>query len=251
MPIEPRLELPYRVRFDEAGPDGLLRASGYLRWAQDMAWRHSEAAGLDRDWYAEQGLTWLIRAAELDIVDRLAYGMTADVLTEITGFRRVWARRRTSFRDAAGKTVASSLTDWVLINERGVPVRVPQAIAERFAGDVGTFSPLRVELSQAPRSASWREFAVRGSEIDPLGHVNNAAYLDYLDEHLARPGGDATAALPRRYRLEFVLSAAPGTELLGRAWPDDGSWSYRLSDADGREVLRASLDTDGVRLVGG
>ena len=73
MPIEPRLELPYRVRFDEAGPDGLLRASGYLRWAQDMAWRHSEAAGLDRDWYAEQGLTWLIRAAELDIVDRLAY----------------------------------------------------------------------------------------------------------------------------------------------------------------------------------
>ena len=46
----------YRVRFDEAGPDGLLRTSALMRYAQDIAWRHSEQLGFDRDWYASRGL---------------------------------------------------------------------------------------------------------------------------------------------------------------------------------------------------
>ena len=51
-------ESTYRVRFDEAGPDGLLRASGLLRYAQDVAWMHSEALGFDRAWYRERDLAW-------------------------------------------------------------------------------------------------------------------------------------------------------------------------------------------------
>ena len=44
---------PFRVRFDEAGPDGLLRTSAVLRYAQDLAWFHSSARGYTRSWYAE------------------------------------------------------------------------------------------------------------------------------------------------------------------------------------------------------
>ena len=36
MTFATRLERGYRVRFDEAGPDGTLRSSGYLRYAQDL-----------------------------------------------------------------------------------------------------------------------------------------------------------------------------------------------------------------------
>jgi len=46
-----RYEAAYRVRFDEAGPDGRLRTSGLLRYTQDLAARHSEALGYDRAWY--------------------------------------------------------------------------------------------------------------------------------------------------------------------------------------------------------
>ena len=37
----------YRVRFDEAGPDGHLRTSGFMRYAQDLAWQHSADLGFD------------------------------------------------------------------------------------------------------------------------------------------------------------------------------------------------------------
>ena len=50
-------EARYRVRFDEAGPDGHLRTSGLMRYAQDVAWQHSAALGFGRDWYLERGLT--------------------------------------------------------------------------------------------------------------------------------------------------------------------------------------------------
>ena len=56
-----RIERTYRVRFDEAGPDGSLKSGGYLRFAQDLAWIHSESGGFGRDWYSERGLTWLVR----------------------------------------------------------------------------------------------------------------------------------------------------------------------------------------------
>ena len=59
---------PYRVRFDEAAPDGLLRTSVLLRYAQDLAWYHSAERGFDRAWYAERGLTWLARAAEVAVL---------------------------------------------------------------------------------------------------------------------------------------------------------------------------------------
>ena len=34
---------------------------GHLRFAQDLAWIHSESAGFGREWYADRQLTWLVR----------------------------------------------------------------------------------------------------------------------------------------------------------------------------------------------
>ncbi|CAN5784492.1 hypothetical protein BH23CHL7_BH23CHL7_24950 [soil metagenome] len=235
------------MRFDEAGPSGYLRSSGFLRFAQDLAWIHSETAGFGRTWYVERGLTWLVRDVELDILEDIPYGTEMVVSTEVIGFRRFWARRRSEFTDpAAGRVLATAITDWVLLNSAGKPVRPPADIVAAFPAAPDPFTPLRLELGQPADGATFIEFAPRASELDPMGHVNNAAYLDYLDEQLAQPATQA-----RRYRVEFLLSAAAGMELLGRAWPNDRGWSYRLTDSDGRELLRATMETRPRGGVGG
>src|SRR5215212_11566847 len=78
----------YRVRFDEAGPDGHLRTSGFMRYAQDLACQHSADLGFGREWYAERGLTWLVRAAELRIAVAPEMGTTLTARTSIVGMRR-------------------------------------------------------------------------------------------------------------------------------------------------------------------
>ena len=90
-------EAAYRVRFDEAGPDGRLRTSGLLRYTQDLAAQHSEALGYDRAWYAARGLTWLVRAAEIEVLRAIPYGVHLLGTTRVVGFRRVWSRRESAF----------------------------------------------------------------------------------------------------------------------------------------------------------
>lgn len=254
MSVGQHLERPYRVRFDEAGPDEALRSSGFLRFAQDLAWIHSESAGFGRDWYRERGLYWLVRGVELDIVDRIEYGSDVEVSTEVIGFRRVIARRLSEFHMAGSeRPVAVALTDWVLLNDAGRPVRPPPEFPEAFMAN-SDFTPLRAATGEVPPDAHEREFRVRRSEADPMAHVNNAGYIDYMDEQYMESLGaadDAPMPLPRRYRAEFVASATPGLRLVGRSWPTDKGWSYRLVDESGRELFRATLEADPASWVGG
>lgn len=238
-----RFEANYRVRFDESGSDGNLRSSGFLRYAQDLAWRHSDAAGFDRDWYRRHGLMWLVRCVDLEIHAAVANGATLTVSTEVIGWRRVWARRESTFRESAGGApVARALIDWVLLNAAGRPARVPAELSGFFS-DGTSFAPARVELAEAPTAAHHARIAVRPQDLDPMAHVNNATYVDYLEEAL-RDAGERAAVerAPRQYRLEYLRSAELGDELMATTWPDEGGRAFRLDDSLGNDVLRARVD---------
>ncbi|HEX2754592.1 MAG TPA: acyl-ACP thioesterase domain-containing protein [Candidatus Limnocylindrales bacterium] len=239
----------YRVRFDEAGPDGVLRTSGFMRYAQDLAWQHSADLGFGRAWYAERGLTWLVRAAELVITAAPEMGSTITARTAIVGIRRVFARRRGEFRLADGTPAGWVHTDWVLIDARGALTRIPSIFPEAFGGTEVMGAVGRIPLPPTSREAVHRRFAVRPHELDPMDHANNAVYLDWLEEAILDAAGDrdgraAARDLPRRYRMEFALAVEAGAELDGAAWRDDDGWSYRLAGADGgADRFRARMAT--------
>ena len=230
----PAWQTSYRVRFDEAGPDGYLRTSGYMRYAQDLAWQHSADLGFGRAWYAERGLTWLVRAAELRILAPAEMGTMLTARTAIVGIRRVFARRRGEFRLEDGTPAGWVHTDWVLIDDRGALTRIPSIFPDRFGG-TDEMGPIgRIPLPPTPADAAHRRFAVRPHELDPMDHANNAVYLDWLEESLLDVAGPApTRDVPRSYRMEFALAVEAGEELDGAAWADDGGWSYRLAGVDG------------------
>jgi acyl-ACP thioesterase len=241
-----RHESTYRVRFDEAGPDGLLRASGLLRYAQDVAWMHSEALGFDRAWYRERDLAWLVRAAEVEVILPISMGSVVTVTTEVVGYRKVWARRRAEFL-MTGVVVATVITDWVLIDGRGRVTRLPDVFAARFPGTAEIDGLLRVDLPTPPPDAARRSFAVRRHELDPMDHVNNAVYLDWLEESIATAAPDGPlSALPRVYRLEYAASAEPGAIIEAVTWRDGGRWAHRVSAA-GTQILRARVDAGTAR----
>lgn len=251
MTTRPFHETSYRVRFDEAGPDGVLRTSGYMRYAQDLAWLHSTALGFGREWYAERGLTWLVRAAELTIRADAPMGSTVTARTEVVGLRRVFARRRGTFHLADGTPAGRVHTDWVLIDARGALTRVPPIFGEKFGGEELRDGVGRLPLPPTPIDVPRHPFEVRLHELDPMAHVNNAVYLDWLDEAVAaQPAGAAAiAAVPRRFRCEFAVAAEAGTPLEAAAWPEDDGWSFRLvHGTSGTDLFRARLETPGASI---
>jgi acyl-CoA thioesterase FadM len=241
---------PFRVRFDEAGPDGQLRTSVLSRYAQDLAWYHSASRGFDRDWYREHGLAWLVRAAEIAVAGPVRVGDELTGTTRVVGWRRVWARRRTEFVDAVGTLVAWVHIDWVLLDARGAPTRIPGEFEPVFGAPAASFPLARVDLGEAPATAARARFTVRPQELDPMDHVNNAVYADWLEEQVLAAGGAAGAAairaIPRLARLEYARAAEPGAAVDGTTWPDREApdrWSCRLSDpGTGNDLLRARLE---------
>jgi aminoglycoside 6'-N-acetyltransferase len=240
----------FRVRFDEAGPDGRIRTSALLRYAQDLAWFHSDRMGFDRSWYRERGLTWLVRAADITVFEPMLVGTTLVGTTRVIGGRRVWARRRTDFRDAAGAIAAMLDIDWVLLDPGGAPTRIPSEFDAAFGAPKATFQLTRVALGVDPPDAARGSFVVRPQEVDPLDHANNAVYADWLEERVLATGsdpdpGDAEVAvrrIPRRIRLEYARAAPRASNVASTTWRDVfGAWSCRLT-VDGADVLRARLE---------
>ncbi|CAN5514275.1 hypothetical protein BH24CHL9_BH24CHL9_11780 [soil metagenome] len=240
-------EASYRVRFDEAGADGLLRSSGLLRYAQDVAWQHSEAVGFSREWYAGLDLHWLVRWARLSVTGQIGYGDTLRVATEVIGGGRAWARRRTRVQrvderpggcDSRVK-MATVATDWVLLTSGGRPTRVPDEIVSRLSPDA-RLNPEHVSVDRAGPDSLTAESVVRASDIDPRGHLNNAAYLDLVAEVAAGLGW--TGGEGSEVRLEYLTPALLGQRVLTTCWPaGDGGVACRLQDERGDELCRAML----------
>jgi acyl-ACP thioesterase len=137
-----------------------------------------------------------------------------------------------------------------MTDSRGMPGRVPPAFPAAMRTAPGSFEPGRVALPPTPASATRHGTTVRPQDVDPMNHVNNAAYLDYLEEALLAAGRSGAVALrrtPRRIRLEYVAAATPMAALTGAAWPveDDAGrgWAWRLTDdgPDARELARGRL----------
>ena len=141
--------------------------------------------------------------------------------------------------------------DWVLLDRRGAPTRIPPEFETFFpAGEPNAPIKLgRVTLDPAPEGATRRMIDVRPQELDPIDHVNNAVYADWFDEAVAAAdpdGAEATRSSPRWVRLEYAQAAEPGERMEIVTWRDEAGWSCRaVRAADGTDLLRARLESAG------
>ena len=215
-----------------------------MRYAQDLAWLHSTALGFGREWYAERGLTWLVRAAELVVLAGAPMGTDVRARTQVVGMRRVFARRRGTFHLADGTLAGWVHTDWVLIDARGALTRIPAIFSEMFGASEATGSVGRVPLPPTPEAATRQRLTVRPHELDPMAHANNAVYLDWMEEAIAAAGGaEAVAATPAslssRVRARRGRRRRAGDRRPGR--PTGAGATGSRSRRAGSDLFRATL----------
>ncbi|MGH2468111.1 MAG: hypothetical protein ACRDGL_10350 [Candidatus Limnocylindrales bacterium] len=204
-------------------------------------------------------MAWLVRCLRLDLDAPLESGRTVSVSTEVVGWRRAWARRVSEVRPIAAGAgpgqpttpLATVMTDWILLGPSGRPIRVPAEILAGFPSRLPGFEPGRIPSMEPPAAgragaapSHHLSFSVRPQELDPMGHVNHAVYLDWLEEAAAAAGGQSILArLPRRYRLEYERVAAPEAAVEAETWVTPaGAWAWTLRGRDGGELARGRLE---------
>jgi len=223
----------YRIRHDECDAYGVLNNTAYLRLAQETAWRHSIAAGFGYAYYEDLKRAWVARDSSIEYLQPVTYGDLLEVTTHISGAGRVTARRTFEFRLAAER-VAEARTDYVFLDlERQAPASIPDDITQAFSA--GGEPPARLKrepfpdpLPAPPGVVTWRR-RVEWRDVDPFGHLNNAAYLAYAQEAAIEAGltfgvthaSSYEAGLGwalKRSRIEYLQPALPDEELQIETW---------------------------------
>ena len=219
-----------------------MRAAAVLRHAQDLAWQHSETLEYGRAWYESRGVGWVVRSVDLLVSEPPRSNEAMIGTTALVGFRHVMARRRTRLFGTAGRVIADATIDWVMTDLSGRPVRFP-AEFEPFVQEVGaTFTPEKIPAEpEGDTGGVVVTVPLRVADFDPLGHVNNAAWLEIAEEALAAVAPAQLDAPRRRIRLEY-LGLATGTAVRCTVRAAIGAARVDIHDEGGSALVRALFD---------
>jgi acyl-CoA thioester hydrolase len=238
----------FRVRQYECDAYGHVNHAVYVRWAQEAAFDASAAAGYDIARYDAEDHGWLVRETEIEYLRPLFYDDRVEVTTWVADFQRLRSRRDYEYRLAStGKLVSRAWTDWVHMQTSVQrPTAIPKEMMAAFFpdGPPGE-TPERTRFPTPPppgpkvyrhcREVDWRD-------LDQMGHVNNAVYLNYIGDcglralaslgySFDRLSSDGIGIVSRAHRLEYKAPALLGDELEIATW---------LTDAKGKTVTRHS-----------
>jgi acyl-ACP thioesterase len=208
-----------RVRLGDVSPAGRLRLDALVRYLQDVATDDSRDAGLD------PSKQWVVRRTALEVFELPVYEGMVQLATWCGGIGSHWAERRTSITDGE-RSLVEAATLWVQVDEATMrPARVDGRFDEVYA----TAAQGRMVRSrlvhhdpQPETVAGAAAWAVRFSDFDALGHVNNAAAWSAVEQVLSghrdlRP--PMTASLEHRRPIErdteVRLAASPASEGAG------------------------------------
>jgi acyl-CoA thioesterase FadM len=246
-----------RVRHDELDAFGRAHPAAYLRHLAQVAIDASTDAGFDARWYDAAGARWLVRRTTFAVPRPWRADSALSVRTWVEDFRRVRSRRCYEVMDGDERRL-TALTDWVFVDvATGRPRRVPKEMEARFGTAVPVGQPRTPWRAPDPPPAPGRStYRVRWAELDALGHMNNAAYVDLLVQGtldvldgvgwpLERLAGNGVAPFVAAGDVEYLDEVRHGDRLETLTWFAAARGRLDVHQrgsrvADGRPVVQAT-----------
>ena len=170
------------IYLGDVGSQGDLRLEAMSRFLQDVATDDA----LDTDLRATLGGTWVLRRMAVEIVTAPHFNDDIEFATFCSGVGPAWAERRTDLRSPSGTLLARTVAIWVLIDQAGGrPISLPEEFFAIYGSSTrGRKVSGRLTHRKPAQQASSRAWPLRESDFDFLDHVNNARYLEAVEDEL-------------------------------------------------------------------
>ena len=166
-------------------PNGRLRLDALARFVQDVSNDDTTDAGLDDD------MAWVVRRTVVEVHAEAVLREELAMSTFCGGIGSRWAERRVSARGDGGAHIETA-TLWVHLDmDTGRPLKLPAQFHELYA-EAAAGRTIRARLRhddpppQSPGGPAPAPWPLRFTDFDVLGHVNNAACWQIVEEALSK-----------------------------------------------------------------
>lgn len=223
------------VRLADVDCNGNMRLDATARTLQDIATDDASDAGLDRRF------GWLVRRTLIATHQPARLGESITVATWCSGIGRSWAERRSELIGDRGAAI-DAVSLWVQVAvETGRPARIGPDFTDAYAGAAtGRTVSARLALPSPPERTAQQSWTVRRTDLDPFGHVNNAATWAFLEETAAMDQTDRIG----RAELEYLQPIEHDADLALVAEHTDDTITAWLLDGGVRSAARWTPDRD-------
>ena len=179
-----KVTLHKQVKYFEVDTAFKLKLGHLFRLLQEAAIEHSEQVGLGSKTLVDGGSVWVLNRVEAEI---LRYPEYLEALTLVTWHKGSKGYR--AYRDfilyAGDEKIATAASMWLYVDtQRRRIIRIPEDVSAAYTSEAESAMDNRFDTWKADTRftpAFSKPISVRTSDYDPLGHVNNAVYLDYVE----------------------------------------------------------------------
>ena len=220
-----------RVRLADVSPAGRLRLDAAARFLQDVSADDTADSGLP------DAEAWVVRKTTIEVAEFPRYLEPIELATWCSGTGSHWAERRISIIGAQGGAVEAATT-WVHFDtESGRPSRIPVGF-DAIYGEATGGRRVKARLDHPDLPTGAREgfrWPLRFTDFDVLGHVNNAACWQIVEEALA---ARRDLRAPLRAEVQHRTAIERGATVEVTVADDDGALSL-WARADGDVAMSA------------
>ena len=203
-----------KVRLGDVTPRGRLRLDAAVRYLQDVS--HDDT--YDANYEDKDG--WVVRRTALRITKFPVFQEPLTLQTWCGGLGSHWAERSTRIEGQKGSLIEASAV-WVHVDLEAMR---PAHLADDFvktaeASAMGRKVSARSVLRMRPHEETPRHlWPVRFSDMDALGHMNNAAYWEAVEEWLS---AHRDMRAPLTAVIEHLVPIEPGHDVFTVAEEED------------------------------
>lgn len=209
-----------RVRLGDVDPAGRQRLDALARLLQDAA-NDDAVDAFGGGAPGPEVMAWVVRRSLIEVRRPARFREDLTIATWCAGLGGRWAERRVSVSGSAGANVEVAML-WVHLDPTsGTPARLSRGFEERYGEAAGRrVVRARLHHPDPEPAATRRPWVLRSTDIDVLGHVNNAVYLAMVEDVLLDERQDLAG--PTRIEVEYrrPLDAVDPVELAVAGSPD-------------------------------
>lgn len=154
---------------------------------------------LETGWGAPEHL-WVIRSIRVDVLEPFLDDGEVEVLTWGSSFAALAAGRRWSLTGDAGGSIEVDST-WIHLGPDARPARIGEGFDDYREAAQGRVTSTRLALADPPAGSPRTPWPLRVTDVDVMGHVNNAAYWCAVEHRLH--GREPDLRKPVRALLDY------------------------------------------------